>query len=163
MATRLTADIGLGVDTSLAKNNNTTYFVQNVSSGSVAVSQVVQPTLQLFTTTTAVCASGQTVNITNPPNVGLYSVLLDFGVSGGKLNISTIANLGPAGDPSNNRWVGGSAMIAENAAVGGSPTNIIQVYPDPETGQQLVLANNSNLSLPAASVSFTQLSANQGF
>ena len=161
----LTSEPGFAVDTSLAKSNDTTYFVQNLNTGLVAVSQRQEPLLQAFQITTPICPSGQIVILENPPNAGLYAVLFDFGATGGAANISTVCNYGLAGaaEGSPNRWIGGAEISAESYVVGGSPTNIIQVYPSPANGQSLVLANYSATSLPAGVVTFTQLSANQGF
>jgi len=156
---------GFAVDTALAKNNDTTYFVQNLNTGLIAVSQRQEPLLQAFQVTTPVCPSGQTVTLTNPPNAGLYAVLFDFGATGGATNISTVCNYGLAGavEGSPFRWIGGAEISAESYVVGGSPANIIQVYPSPANGQNLILANYSATSLPAGVVTFTQISANQGF
>ena len=161
----LTSEPGFAVDTSLAKSNDTTYFVKNTNTGTVAVSQLQEPLLQACTITTPICPSGQIVVLTNPPNAGLYAVLFDFGATGGATNISTVANYGLAGAAAGSplRWIGGAEISAESYIVGGSPANIIQVYPSPSNGQNLILANYSATSLPAGAVTFTQLSANQGF
>jgi hypothetical protein len=161
----LTSQPGFAVDTSLAKSNDTTYFVQNTTTGDVAVSQLQQPLLEAFQILTPICPSGQTVTLSNPPNAGLYSVLFDFGATAGAANIATVANYGLAGaaEGSPNRWIGGAEVSATSFVVGGSPANIIQVYPSPANGQNLILANYTNASLPAGVVTFFQLSAYKGF
>jgi hypothetical protein len=161
---RITADINMAVDTSLSKNNNTTYFVQNTATGAVAISQQQQPLLGTFLQATPICISGQSVTLANPSSPGTYAVLFDFGATGGNANISCIANYGLAGAAvgSPYRWIGG-AEISATLSIAGVALEIVQVNPNPTDGTTLVLTNFTTDNLPAGVVTMVQLSANLGF
>jgi hypothetical protein len=161
---RITSDINMAVDTSLSKNNNTTYFVQNTSTGAVAISQEQQPLLGAFLQVTAICASGQSITLANPSSPGTYAILFDFGATGGKANISCVANYGLAaaavGSPY--RWIGG-AEISATLSIAGAALDIVQVNANPIDGTTLVFTNYTAANLPVAVVTMVQLSANLGF
>lgn len=162
---RITADINMAVDTSLSKNNNTTYFVQNTSTGAVAVSQPQEPTLGTATQVVPIIeASGGAVELENPSAPGIYALLMDFGATGGALNVSCIANYGLAGGGAGApyRWTGGAeaSIVAETA---NAPAQFIQISPNAADGQTLAILNYTDAATPAALATFVKLGANTGF
>ena len=161
----LTSQPGFAVDTSLAKSNDTTYYVQNTSTGAIAVSQQQEPLLVPQLAAVAVCPSGQSITLANPTGPGTYAVLLDFGATGGNKNISCVANYGIAGNEAQgapNRWIGG-AEISATTNLAGVPVDTVQIAPNGTDGTTLVLTNYTPNNLPPAVLTYVQLSANMGF
>ena len=162
----LTSFPGLGVDTSLSKSHNATYFVQNTANGDVAVSQPQQPMLVPYIQVTAICPSGGSITLSNPPTgPGLYTVLCDFGETAGGNNLSCVANYGPAGsalaNPAN-RWIGG-AEISSSVFIAGVAVEVVQIASNAIDGTTLVINNYSDADLPAGVVTMIQLGSYMGF
>jgi hypothetical protein len=160
----LQAQSGFGVETVLAKNNNSTYYVQNTASSAVAVSQEQEPLLGFgLQTVPAIDASGGIAVLTNPTQPGLYAVLLDFGATGGYQNLSCIANYGLAGASAPPyRWIGG-AEASVVAQFDNIPLEFIQIAPNETDGTTLVIGNYSDTATPPAVATFVKLGANMGF
>lgn len=160
----LQAQSGFGVETVLAKNNNSTYYVQNTATGDVAISQEQQPLLGAGSQVVpAIDASGGVAVLTNPADPGLYAILLDFGETGGPLNLSCVANYGLGGNSAPPyRWIGGAeaSVIAETE---NAPAQFIQLSSDGTNGQTLVVSNYTDTATPAAVATFVKLGANMGF
>lgn len=160
----LQAQSGFGVETVLAKNNNSTYYVQNTASGTTAVSQEQQPLLGAgLQAVPSIDASGGVAILANPTDPGLYAVLLDFGATGGSLNLSCIANYGLAGGSAPPyRWIGGAeaSILAETE---NAPVQFIQLAPITTNGTSLVVGNYSDTATPPAVATFVKLGANMGF
>jgi len=163
----LTSFPGLGVDTSLSKSHDSTYFVQNTAGGGgVAVSQPQQPLLVPYLQATAICPSGGFVTLTNPPTgPGLYAILCDFGATAGGNNVSCISNFGPAGNLAPNppnRWIGG-AEISSQVFIAGVAVEAVQIAPNPVDGTTLRISNYSDVNLPAGVITMVQLGSYMGF
>lgn len=162
---RLTSDINMAVDTSLSKNNNTTYFVQNISTGATAISQPQEPTLVSFTQVVPIVAANGGVQVLdNPDEPGVYALVLDFGAAAGPYNLSCVVNYGLAGGGAGAtyRWVGGAeASILAEAA--NAPTQFMQVASNAANGQTLVIQNYTAAATPAGLATFIKLGANTGF
>jgi hypothetical protein len=156
---------GYGVETALAKSRDSTYYVQNTSTGIVAISQPLQPTLDSVVTGGITCASGQSVELPNPlTGPGLYAVCLDFGATGGRTNVSCVANWGLAGQPegSDYRWIGGAETSA-TLSIAGVALDTVQLAPNDTDGTTLVLTNYTQVNIGPGNLTFFQLSSNNGF
>jgi len=156
---------GYGVETSLAKSRDSTYYVQNTSTGIVAISQFQQPTLDTIVTGGITCISGQSVPLPNPTTgAGLYAVCLDFGATGGRTNVSCVANWGLAGQAVGSpfRWIGGAETSA-TLNIAGAALDTVQLAPNDIDGTTLVLTNYTDNTIGPGNVTFFQLSSNNGF
>jgi hypothetical protein len=162
---RITSDINFAADTALSKNNNTTYFVQNVSTGATAVSQPQEPTLNSEVQVVPIIAANGGVQVLdNPAEPGVYALLLDFGAAAGPYNLSCVVNYGLAGGGAGApyRWVGGAeASILAEAA--NAPTQFMQVASSVPNGQTLIVQNYTAAATPAGLATFIKLGANTGF